>query len=151
MLPESWPCIPDWNLIRNPGLDPEIRKQNLIRQRRYQLRHKYDKKPFNPDDLYKLPQGCLPSWTVHAICDSTGLIVLVASCRKDGTIQGICGQHGQEVQLSPAISQPDARALVIAMVSTLKPVGNKSPRPRKNGHSIGGNRRESSAFWSTWS
>ena len=142
------PYIGDINLRRNWNLTERTRRRNWERQMKYQRAHKYDPKPINLD---KRPQGNPPTWEVHALCDKTDLITFIGACRVDGTIQGICGCTGREVELSPTISQPDARALVIAMVSTLKPIGNKSPRPRKNGHSIGGNRRESSAFWSTWS
>jgi hypothetical protein len=145
------PYIGDWNLRRNFSLSEKTRKGNRDRQLKFQRRHKYDKKAFRPEDLNKLPPGRQPTWAVHGLVDPSGVVTFCAACRVDGSINGLCGQHGKEVELSPAIGVKEAIALTQAFTNTLQPVGNKSRVPETHGHWIGGrNCRESLVYWSTF-
>ena len=151
MLPENYPYIPDYNLIRNWGLDPKVRESNLRRQRRYQLKHRFDKKPVPAFDA--VPQGHAPTWAIHALINANNVICFIAACRADGTIQGIVsGWEGcREIDLFHHLcKQREARDIVKGLVRTCRPAGNAAPSKSGRGHWIGGQNSGSLAFWSTF-
>jgi hypothetical protein len=133
MIPENYPCIPDYNLIRNFNLDPKVRESNLRRQRRYQLKHRFDKKVPGIDAL---PDGRQGHWVIRALVDKDNVVTFIATCREDDSIQGIVGglDSCREVDLfSGGYTGRTAESLVKSLVSCFKPTGNAPPKPSQSG------------------